>query len=161
MIKLWERVEDRGAWHVTVHGVQRVGHNLATEQQQQQLCTYYVLDGLHFIIFFPQILAQFEEMQRLHRQLSGKESECQCRRLVLDPWVDKIPWRSKWQLTLVFLSGESHGQRSLLGYSPWGLRELDMTKQRNTIRKLWSLLYVLQLTFFMYFISVTFSLVIS
>ena len=57
MIKLWERVEDRGAWHVTVHGVQRVGHNLATEQQQQQLFTYYVLDGLHFIIFFPQILA--------------------------------------------------------------------------------------------------------
>ena len=35
MIKLWERVEDRGAWHVTVHGVQRVGHNLATEQQQR------------------------------------------------------------------------------------------------------------------------------
>ena len=67
-------------------------------------------------------------MQRLHRWLSGKESECQCRRLVFDPWVGKIPWRSKWQLTLVFLSGEFHGQRSLLGYSPLGLRELDMTE---------------------------------
>ena len=31
--KLWEIVEDRGAWHASVHGVQRVEHNLATEQQ--------------------------------------------------------------------------------------------------------------------------------
>ena len=73
-------------------------------------------------------------MQGLHRWLSGKESECQCRRLGFDPWVGKIPWRSKWQLTQVFLSGESHGQRSLLGYSPWGRRELDMTKVTEHIR---------------------------
>ena len=36
------------------------------------------------------------------------------------PWVKKIPWRRKWQPTPVFLSGKSHGQRSLAGYSPWG-----------------------------------------
>jgi len=35
-----------------------------------------------------------------------------------NPWVRKIPWRRKWQPTPVFLSGESHGQRSLAGYSP-------------------------------------------
>ena len=35
-----------------------------------------------------------------------------------DPWVGKIPWRRKWQPTPVFLPGESHGQRSLVGYSP-------------------------------------------
>ena len=34
------------------------------------------------------------------------------------PWVRKIPWRRKWQPTLVFLPGESRGQRSLAGYSP-------------------------------------------
>ena len=34
-----------------------------------------------------------------------------------DPWVEKIPWRRKWQPTPVFLSGESHGQRSLAGYN--------------------------------------------
>ena len=39
------------------------------------------------------------------------------RRLGLDPWVRKIPWRKAWQLTPVFLPGESHGQRSLTGYS--------------------------------------------
>ena len=36
-----------------------------------------------------------------------------------NPWVRKIPWRRAWQPTLVFLPGESHGQRSLAGYSPW------------------------------------------
>ena len=36
------------------------------------------------------------------------------------PWVGKIPWRRAWQPTPVFLPGESHGQRSLAGYSPWG-----------------------------------------
>ena len=40
-----------------------------------------------------------------------------------DPWVGKIPWRRAWQPTAVFLPGESHGQRSLAGYSPWGGKE--------------------------------------
>ena len=44
-----------------------------------------------------------------------------------DPWVGKIPWRRAWQPTPVFLSGESHGQRSLVGYSPWGRKESDTT----------------------------------
>ena len=43
----------------------------------------------------------------------------------------KIPWRSKWQPTPVLLPGESHGQRSLVGYSPWGHKELDTTEQLN------------------------------
>ena len=37
-------------------------------------------------------------------------------------------WRRKWQTTLVYLPGESHGQRSLVGYSPWGHTELDNTE---------------------------------
>ena len=36
-----------------------------------------------------------------------------------------ISWRAAWQLTPVFLPGESHGQSSLAGYSPCGLKELD------------------------------------
>ena len=62
----------------------------------------------------------------LPRCLSGKESTCQCRRfrrLGFDPCVRKIPWRRKWQPTPVFLPEESHGQRSLEGYSPWGGKE--------------------------------------
>ena len=45
------------------------------------------------------------------------------------PWVGKIPWRRKWQPTLVFLLGKSHGWRSLAGYSPWGHKESDTTGQ--------------------------------
>ena len=40
-----------------------------------------------------------------------------------------VSWRRKWQLTAVFLPGEFHGQRSLVGYSPWGNKELDTTEQ--------------------------------
>ena len=50
------------------------------------------------------------------------------RRLEFDPWVGKISWRRAWQPTPEFLPGESHGQRSLAGYSPWGCKELDTTE---------------------------------
>ena len=40
-----------------------------------------------------------------------------------------FPWRRKWQPTPVFLPGESHGRRSLVGYSPWGRKELDTTER--------------------------------
>ena len=43
-------------------------------------------------------------------------------------WVLKIPWRRAWQPTPVFLSEESHGQRSLVVYSLYSHKELDMTK---------------------------------
>ena len=46
-----------------------------------------------------------------------------------DPWVRKIPWRREWLPTSVFLPGESHGQRSLVGYSPWGLKASDAIEQ--------------------------------
>ena len=45
-------------------------------------------------------------------------------------WVQSLVWedpQEKWQLTVVFLPGEPQGQRSLVGYSPWGLKELDTT----------------------------------
>ena len=44
----------------------------------------------------------------------------------------KIPWRRKRQPTPVFLPGESHGQRSLVDYSPWGRKELAMTERART-----------------------------
>ena len=53
----------------------------------------------------------------------------QCRRPEFNPWVRKIPWRRAWQPTAVFLPGKFHGQRSLVGYSPWGCKEFDMTEQ--------------------------------
>ena len=56
-----------------------------------------------------------------------KEPACRCRRCGFDPWVRKIPWRRKQQPTPVFLPRKSHEQRSLVGWSPWGHKELDTT----------------------------------
>ena len=59
------------------------------------------------------------------------EPACPCRRRRrrgFDPWVGKIPWRRAWQPTPVFLPGESHGQSSLGGHSPWGHKESDLTE---------------------------------
>ena len=73
---------------------QRVGYDSATEHAQI----------LSLLIF------------QLPRWYSGKESSCQCRRCKrreFDPWVRKIPWRSKWQPTPIFFHGKFHRQRSL------------------------------------------------
>ena len=43
--------------------------------------------------------------------------------------IGKIPWRRKWQPVPVFLPGESHGQRNLVDYSPWGHKESDTTER--------------------------------
>ena len=70
---------------------------------------------------------QFMGLVREHpRWLSGKEFSCQCRRHVFDPWIGKTPWRRKWQPTPVLLPGKSHGQRTLVGYSPQDRKVSDM-----------------------------------
>ena len=64
-----------------------------------------------------------------------KEPTCQCRRHGFNPWVRKIPWKRKWLPTLVVLPGKSHGQRSLVGYSPRGpkrVRHNVVTKQQKS-----------------------------
>ena len=61
----------------------------------------------------------------------GKESACSAK----DPgaWVGKVPLRRAWQPTPVFLPGKFHGQRSLAGYNPWGLKESDTTERLHLI----------------------------
>ena len=46
----------------------------------------------------------------------------------VDPWVRKIVWRRARQPIPVFSPEESHGPRNLVGYSPWGRKELDSTE---------------------------------
>ena len=48
-------------------------------------------------------------------------------------WED--PLEKEWQPTPVFLPGKSHGERSLVGYSPWGLKESEMTEHAHTYQK--------------------------
>ena len=62
---------------------------------------------------------------------SGKETASQCsrhKRLEFDPWAGEIPWRRAWQPTPVLLPGESHGQGSLVGCSPKGRKESEVTE---------------------------------
>ena len=63
-----------------------------------------------------------------------------------NPWVRKILWRRKWQPTPVLLLGKSHGQKSLIGYSPWGCKESDRTEQLHFHLK-WPAPSVLPLSF--------------
>ena len=57
----------------------------------------------------------------------------QSRRPRFNHWVGKMPWRREWLPTPVFLPGKSHGQWNLVGYSPWGFEELDMTERLTTL----------------------------
>ena len=63
---------------------------------------------------------------------SGKESACNAgdaEDLGSIPGLGRsIPWRRAWQPTPGFLPERFHGQRSLVGYSPWGHKELDTTE---------------------------------
>ena len=64
------------------------------------------------------------------RWLRGKESTC----MGSIPGLGRFPWRRKWQPIPVFFPGKSHGQRSLVGYSPWGLKRVRhdwATKQQS------------------------------
>ena len=79
------------------------------------ICLYIFLDSRDMLKTIPRL--------QITRQacISLEEPTCQCRRHKrhgFNPWVRKIPWRSSWQPTSVFLPGESHGQKSLAGYSP-------------------------------------------
>ena len=72
------------------------------------------------------------KLRGLPQWCSDKESVCECRRVGFDPWVGKIPWRRKWQPIPICLPGKSHGQRNLMGYSPWGHKELNTTELLST-----------------------------
>ena len=89
----------------------------------------------HFLISVPIQCARFilyspcPSFEHLSWWLRQWRIHLQGGRPRFDPWVGKICWRKEWQPTPVFLPGNFHGQRSLVGYSPWGHKESDMTEQ--------------------------------
>ena len=85
-------------------------HDTILDSELTRLLNYYILIHMLQIMGFPG---------------GSNGSIClQCKRPGFDPWSGKIPWRREWQPTPVFLSGQSHGQRSLAGYSPQRPKEL-------------------------------------
>ena len=100
------------------------------------VCEWIEVSPKHSLVLTPKILnviecLLFESICLFTGGASGKEHACQDRRpkrLGFSPCVRKILWKREWQPTPVFLPGESHGQRSLAGYSPRGCKESDMTE---------------------------------
>ena len=93
--------------------------------------------GSHHLYVFAFVFELKYSWVGLPRWRSGKDSACQCRRCKscgFDPWVGKILWSRKWHPTPVFLPGESHGQRSLVGYSLWGPKSWTWLKRRACMR---------------------------
>ena len=70
----------------------------------------------------------YQEVSQMALVVRNPSPNRRCKRPGLNPWVRKIPWKKKCQPTPVFLLGDSHGQRSLVGYSPGGGKESDTTE---------------------------------
>ena len=93
---------DREAWRATIHGVAKSRTRLSNWSD--------LIWSEYYILGFP-------------HGANSKEPECQCKRYKRGrfyPWVRKISWKRAWQPTPVFLPGETQGQRSLVGYHPYG-----------------------------------------
>ena len=108
--KLWKLVTDREAWRSAVQGV--------TKSQTGLIELNWLFPNV-----FPRenlvTALRYRWASWVAQQLKKKKkTTCQWRRWGVDVWVRKTPWSRKWQPTLVFLPGEYHGQRSLVGYSP-------------------------------------------
>ena len=109
-----ENPMDKGAWRARVHRVTKSWTRLKRQHTHTHIHGEAEMRGS--LLLTP-------NGTELPRWLSSKESACQSRRQKrcrFDPWVGKIPWRRSWQPIPVFLPGESHGQRSLLGYKSIG-----------------------------------------
>ena len=92
------------------------------------ICNFYslpFLEGLLYLGLCPLRIPYSD----LPFKMVLPRAHLQCGGPGFSPWVRKIPWRRKWQPTPVFLPGEFHGQRSLVGYSPWGRKESDTTER--------------------------------
>ena len=95
------------------------------------LYIYIIFIGIQLLynVVLVSTIQQSESVMHIHKSISFWISfPFRCR---FNPCVGKTPGSRKWQPILVFLPGESHGQRSLVGYSPWGHKELDTTEHTH------------------------------
>ena len=124
--KLWEIVKDREAWHVAVYGaaksqtkLKRLNKNSnMREPQGGNPGSLNSATGTYLSCPVGQSLQE----PLPHTVAWAVKTAPQCKSPSFNPRVRKIHWRRKWQPTPVFLPEKSHGQRSLVGYSPSGCK---------------------------------------
>ena len=123
-------VMDREAWHAAVLRVAKSRTRLRdwtelnyaedNDRKKKDRTTHSSFSFQSLLISKPNKMLVVCVYQDFSGGTSGKEPTCQYSRLKrhgFNPWVRKILWKRKWQPTLLFLTGESHGQKSLGGYS--------------------------------------------
>ena len=134
-----ENPMDGGAWWATVQGVAKSRtwlSNWTTKTiplMQPSLASSSLL-SLNFLTRW--LLSWYTVYLSVYGHLLPWECMVPCK---FNPWVRKIPWRRKWQPTPVFLPGDSHGWRSLVGYSPGGRKESDTNEQLHFMPLVWKM----------------------
>ena len=88
------------------------------------------------------------QTQQGEDQKEAKVKEDKNRTAGFNPWVGKTPWRREWHPTPVLVPGESHGQRRLAGYSPWGHKESDTIERLSLSSQIKLILFIFKINLF-------------
>ena len=126
MIKLWKGLWDQLLLQLLIITSCKTPQNQPTEGS---ICNKQNL-GNRVSDSIVTLLLSVLELQNVWASLVAWMVKClpTIRETWFNPWVGKITWRRKWQPASVFMPGKSNGLRSLVGYSPWGCKESDMTE---------------------------------
>ena len=123
---------DRGPWQVQSMGSQKSWTRLSDWTTQQPRYSHWSLPLAQEAPSNERSLRKEKHKQIWKYNALLFTTYWIIRDIGLIPGSGRSPWRRKWHPTPIFLPGKFHGHRSLMGYSPRGLKELDMTKRLST-----------------------------
>ena len=141
-ILAWRIAMDRGAWWATVHVVTKSWTQLKwlsvhTHAWTLSLKTSCLCSDTWFKSYYWRVIVLGKHCSlKQHSSNVSTNGQIYPYSFYVFTYVHIFliyytPWRRKWQPTPVFLPEEFHGQRILVGYSPWGCKESDMNEWLN------------------------------
>ena len=102
--------------------------NYIPEFKNSNIVDMCSIPGQSLDFHIPLLMGKETEGQGFPGVSAGRNPPTNARDTGSVPGLGRFPWRRKWQPAPVFLPGKFHGHRSLVGYSPWGCKELDTTE---------------------------------